>query len=308
MIEGIRWPDGVTCPHCGTVDAATKLHGAAHRPGLYQCNSCRGQFTVTTGTVMHRSRISLVKWVIAVYLICSSKKGASALQVQRQIGIGNYQTAWHLCHRIRYAMAHGWDAKLGADGGTVEADECYTGGKPRRGDRAKKGMGKRGRGTKKTPVVALIDRERGRAIAVPVADVSSEVVGALLDRHVDKSARLMTDEANVYIVKGREFEGGHRTTKHSLDEFSRREIDHVTGAAIVVHSNTAESFFSLLKRQHIGAHHHWSPEHLHRYLAELTFRWDRRKDSDYSRTVDAIKGMEGKRLTYDALPSGSAWQ
>lgn len=245
---------------------------------------------------------------MAIFLICSSKKGTSALQVQRQLNIGSYKSAWHLCHRIRFAMDHGWDIKFGVNGGVIEADECYTGGKPRRGDRKTKGFGKRGRGTKKTPIVALIDRENGRAVAMPVREISTNIINSILNKHADKSASLMTDEANVYIDAGRAFSGGHHTTKHCLDEFSRHDTDPDTGADIHVHSNTAESYFSLMKRQHIGAHHHWSKQHLHRYCAELSFRWEHRRETDWDRTVAAIRGVAGKRLTYNALPTGSAWQ
>jgi transposase-like protein len=304
LIERIRW-DGAppVCPHCGVVDEATKLNGTAHRKGVYQCRACRKQFTATVGTVLHRSRVPLVKWLMAIFLICSSKKGTSALQIQRQLNLGSYKTAWFLCHRIRYAMEHGWDAQLGEDGGTVEVDETWVGGKPRRGEKKRKC----GRGTTKTPVVALVDR-RGRAVAVPVKDVGSLTLGSILRKHIDRSATLMTDENSSYTGPGKAFKGGHHFTTHNKDEFSRHDTDPVTGADIHVHSNTAESYFSLLKRQHIGAHHKWSDEHLHRYCAELSFRWERRKQTDWERTVAAIKGADGRRLTYDALPSSSPWQ
>jgi transposase-like protein len=304
LLEDIRWPDGVTCPHCGTVNESTLLQGEAHRPGLFQCNACRGQFTVTTGTIMHRSRISLVKWVLAFHLMCSSKKGVSALQIKRQLRLGSYQTAWHLCHRIRYAMTQGPLAgKLGAMGGIIEADETYVGGKPRTGHTDER---KRGRGTSKTPVVALVERG-GRVRFATVDRINAESLGGFVREHADKSATLMTDEACEYETVGKEFAGGHYATKHSADEFAKTEVTK-DGRTLRVHSNTAECVFSLLKRGYVGTFHQWSPQHTDRYTTEFEFRWDRREDTDFERTQDAIRMSEGKRLTYDALPSGSPWQ
>lgn len=303
FLERIRWRDGVACPHCGVVGDSTLMQGKAHRKGLYQCNSCREQFTVTTGTIMHRSRLSLVKWVLAFHLMCSSKKGISALQLQRQLNIASYQTAWHLCHRVRYAMENGPLAgKLGENGGTVEADETYVGGKARRGVPSDDPR----HVPVKTPVVALIDRELGRARAIAVAHVDADTLKTIMREHVDKSARVMTDDAPVYDWTDAEF-AGHKTTTHSKDEFSRRERAE-DGSTIHVHSNTAESFFSLLKRGHIGSFHKWSPRHLHRYCSEFGFRWTWRRVSDFERTVKAIEQGDGVRLTYSALPSESPWQ
>jgi len=132
LLEGIRWPNSVRCAHCGS-EKVTKLEGDKHRDGVYQCNetACREQFTVTVGTILHKSKIPLVKWVMAFHLLCSSKKGISAHQLYRQLGLGSYKTAWHLCHRIRWAMCNGEDkVLLGLNGGIVEADETYIGGKP----------------------------------------------------------------------------------------------------------------------------------------------------------------------------------
>lgn len=305
FLEKIRWPDGVACPHCGVVDSSTRMHGTAHRPGLFQCNACRGQFSVTTGTIMHRSHVTLAQWILAFYLMCSSKKGVSALQLQRQLGLGSYQTAWHLCHRVRYAMANGpLVGKFGADSGTVEVDETFVGGKARRGvpkDNPK-------HNPVKTSVVALIDRDKGTARAMPVANVDADTMKAIMRKHIDKTARIMTDDANVYDWTGEEFEGGHRTTVHSRDQFAKWQFDANYGASIRVHSNTAESFFSLLKRGHVGSFHKWSPRHLHRYCTEFEFRWTMRKATDTERTLKAIRQSDGVRLTYSALPSDSPWQ
>lgn len=149
--ERIRWPNGPVCPHCDSVEA-TKLEGKAHRAGLYKCRGCEGQFTATVNTIMEDSHLSIRTWLMAFAILCSSKKGVSALQLQRQLELGSYRTAWHLCHRIRHAMAQ--EPLAGLLKGTVEVDETYVGGKPRKGTGKHAG----GRGTKKVPVVALVER------------------------------------------------------------------------------------------------------------------------------------------------------
>ena len=304
MLERIRWPEQTTCPHCGTVGESTKLNGKSHRAGLYQCRACRKQFTVTTGTIMHRSRLPLVKWILAFHLMCSSKKGISALQLKRQLSLRSYQTAWHLCHRIRFAMANdGQGGLFGEDGGIVEADETFVGGKARRGE--PKDSPKRI--PLKVPVVALVDRKKGRAKTVIVTNVNGDATKEILREHVDPSATIMTDDSPVYDWTGDEFAGGHHSTVHSHNEFSRRGKGR-DGLPLHIHSNTAESFFSLLKRGHVGAFHKWGPQHVHRYCSEFDFRWNHRKEADIERTVAAIKAGEGRRLTYDTLPTGSAFQ
>ena len=154
-LEGLRWPDGPVCPHCQSTDV-TRMNGEAHRPGCIQCNNseCRQQFTVTVKSVMESSKVSLVKWVLAFHLICSSKKGFSALQLQRELGLGSYRTAWFMMHRIRHALAEG-ELTEPTMQGAVEADESYFGGKPRHSNKHKDAPAKRGRGTKKTPVVVF---------------------------------------------------------------------------------------------------------------------------------------------------------
>jgi len=264
------------------------------------------QFTVTVGTVMHRSKLSLKKWILAIFLMVSSKKGISALQLQRQLNIASYQTAWHLCHRVRLAMTEGPLAKkLGSQSKVVEADETYIGGKPRRGDKHSDRPRRQGV-TTKTPILVLVERG-GKAISKPVPETKGGVPADFVRENADLSGTLMTDESNLYTKVGREFEGGHHSVKHSLDEFSR--VDPAKdGGTVVAHNNTAESFFSLVKRGHIGAFHKWGTQHIHRYMAEFDFRWNRRKDTDTERMVAAIKGIEGRRLTYDTLPTGSPWQ
>src|ERR1700722_3695777 len=195
--ERIRWPNGPVCAHCGS-DKATKLEGDAHRAGLYKCRDCGEQFTATIGTIMEDSHLSIRTWLMAFAILCSAKKGVSALQLQRQLGIGSYRSAWHLCHRIRHAMKQ--EPLKGLLAGTVEVDETYVGGKPRKRNKRPGAMDpaserpqRTGRGTKKAAVVALVERG-GRVRAKPVDRVdAAHLQGAIRD-HVDRSSRLMTDE------------------------------------------------------------------------------------------------------------------
>lgn len=287
--ERIRWPNGPICHRCGSVEV-TKLAGEAHRVGLYKCRGCDEQFSSTTGTILEQSHIEIRKWLMAFAILCSAKKGVSALQLRRQLELGSYRTAWHMAHRIRHAMSQEPLASLlGTGGGTVEVDEAYIGGKPRHPQGPPKGPkhSRRGRGTKKTPVVALVERG-GRARSWPVKHVDSATLKDAIRKHVDPSARIMTDELNVYQGIGTEFEGGHETVNHSEREYVRGDV----------HSNTIEGYFALLKRGVYGSFHHVSPQHLHRYCDEFSFRWDHRKIDDDERITEAIKSAEGKRLKY----------
>jgi transposase-like protein len=295
--EQIRWPNGRVCPHCGSVES-TKLQGKAHRVGLYKCSGCAGQFTATIGTILEDSHLPIRTWLMAFSILCSAKKGVSALQLQRQLGLGSYKSAWHLAHRIRHAMAREpLKGLLGAGGGTVEVDETYVGGKPRKptgapipGDRSRR---RRGRGTPKTPVVALVERD-GRARAHVILDVTAPTLKETVRAHVDPSARLMTDELRSYSGLGKEFAGGHEVVNHSAGEYARGDAT----------TNTVEGFFGLFKRGVMGSFHHISEKHMNRYLNEFSFRWDLRKVSDGERTVEAIKASEGKRLMY-RVPVGN---
>ena len=276
-IEKIRWPNGPVCPHCEH-EKAYELNGKAHRPGLYKCAECRKQFTVTVGTVMHRSHITLKQWIMAFHLMCSSKKGVSALQLQRNLGLGSYKSAWHLAHRIRYAMRQ--EPMKSLLKGTVEVDETYVGGKSREGIT--------GRGSeRKTPVVALVERN-GKAHAKPVKRVNATELKGAIREAVDSQARIMTDEWPAYMGIGHEFAGGHGIIKHGKGEFSRGDIN----------TNAAESYFALLKRGVHGTFHHVSKDHLARYCDEFSFRWNYRKVNDDARAAAAIYSSGGKRLAF----------
>jgi transposase-like protein len=277
-LEGLRWADGVVCPHCGESEREPyRLKSKATKRRLWKCRACRKQFTVTVGTIFESSHVPLNKWLAAFYLLCSSKKGMSAHQLHRMLGV-QYRTAWFMFHRIREAMSDpSFSSRLG---GVVEVDETYIGGQ-------RKKHGERGRmRLHKVPVVALIERG-GRVRSERVASVSAKELKGAIRRYVDPSARIMTDEWSAYRNLDREF-ADHQTVQHSYGEYGRGEV----------HINTAEGYFANLKRGVNGIYHHVSPAHLHRYLAEFDFRWNARDVSDSRRTVAALVGAEGKRLKY----------
>lgn len=277
-LERIRWPDGAACPHCGDT-SVTRLQGKSTRPGTFKCRGCRKQFTVTVGTIFHGSHIPLRKWIMAFHLICASKKGLSALQLQRMLGLGSYKSAWHMAHRVRHAMRS--EPLAGMLKGTVEVDEVYLQGRPR-----EKGTGYQTRTDRQKPVVAMVERG-GDAYAYATKRVTGDTVKPAIYALVDRGAKIMTDESKVYFGLHHHFQGGHHTTNHKQGEYLRGDV----------HSNSVESFFSLLTRGVVGAFHHVSFRHLPRYCHEFTFRWNYRKATDGERTMAALKATEGQRLT-----------
>jgi transposase-like protein len=282
VFEAIQWPDGATCPHCGLIETVAPLGGKSMGPGWYWCSQCREKFTVRVGSVMERSHIPMHKWLLAFRLLNASKKGMSAHQLHRMLGVA-YRTAWFMAHRIREAMKR--EPLVGLLHGTVEVDETYVGGKPRPEAGAPKA--KRGRGTKKTPVVALVERN-GRVRARKIDRVDGVTLKGAIRENVDRKARIMTDEWSAYRGIGSEFAGGHQTVNHGIGEYARGDV----------FTNTAESFFALLKRGVVGSFHHISKQHLDRYCDEFSFRWDYRSTTDSDRTAIALRQTKGKRLTY----------
>lgn len=286
--ERIRWPNGPYCPHCGNADQE-RIYKITPNPkkkvrhGLYKCAECRDQFTVTVGTVMEDSHIPLNKWLIAFYMMCASKTQVSALQLQRQLEIGSYRTAWFMCHRIRYALQDPDPTdKLK---GTVEADETYVGGRRR-------GKG-RGYVANKTAVVSFLERDgRVRSTVPGGSKVSGDALAALLRAHVSKAAALNTDESPLYTAVGKEF-ASHDTVNHSREEYGRRDV--ATGRHAT--TNAVEGFFGNAKRSIDGTHHHVSGRHLSLYMSELDFKFNTRRGTDGARTVSGIQRIEGKRLT-----------
>jgi transposase-like protein len=288
--ERLRWPNGPVCPHCGSVQVY-RLQGEATRAGLLKCRDCKGQFTVTVDTVMEDSHLSLSVWAKAFHLMASSKKGMSALQLQRNLGLGSYRTAWHLAHRIRYAMEQ--DIKPGMLKGQVQADESWVGGKIRVFEPG--GEIRRSQFENKTPVVALVETD-GKVRSKPVEMVDASTLRSALHECVDTSAQIVTDEHVAYPSAVANFTGGHETVNHSQKQYARKIWKD--GKIETITTNTAESFFSLLKRGVYGTFHHVSKQHLHRYCSEFDFRWNGMELMDSQRRDLAVMGAEGKRLFY----------
>ena len=286
-LESIRWANGITCPHCGVIDKFYKLLGDAHRPGLYKCSECREQFSVTVGTVFESSKIKLHIWMQACHLMSASKKGMSAKQLERMLGV-SYKTAWFMSHRIREAMNIAPSGKLGGDFGMVEVDETYW------GNICKHKPGARG-GDHKMKVVFLVDRQTGEKRSVHVADVSADTLKPVLKKHVDEHTTLMTDEAAVYKKIAPEF-AGDESVNHSREEY-------VNKIRPWVHSNTVESSFALLNHGLYGTFRSVSEQHLQRYATEFDFRWTYRIETGYNdvqRQQMILSNIAGKRITYGA--------
>jgi transposase-like protein len=286
-LEAIRWPDGPVCPHCGCCDPERIAlgKGKKHRPGLYYCADCNGQFTVTVGTVFERSKISLCKWLFAMHLMGSSKKGISAHQMHRMMGV-TYKTAWFMMHRIREAMRDGNPAPMGGEGGQVQADETYYGNTSKRSKAYRKGL------NRKAVVVALVDPGNGqaRAFHMPTGASAGEVRDILV-RNADRKSTLVSDESKLYTKVGAEFIA-HQTLIHSGREYVNK--DGFT-------TNNVENFFGTFKRGMRGTYHLCGEQHLQRYLDEFAFRYNNRSGlgvSDGERAALIAKGIEGKRLTY----------
>jgi len=277
-LELLLWPNGAVCPHCGCLDKGSKIKGG--RAGLYFCNACREQYTVTVGTVFERSKIPLNKWVLATHLMSASKTGISAHQLHRMLGI-TYKSAWFMCHRIREAMKDTGNTPMGGTEIEVQVDETYQGNTSKRAKGYQKGM------RHKQQVVALVEPSSGRVKAFHVKNTTADQVRDILFTNVRRSSTLVTDESNLYINTGKAYRD-HQTVKHSKNNYVNKEG---------FHTNNVENFFGVFKRS-LKAHIVVSEQHLDRYVAESAFRYSNRKISDFERAEEALKGAEGKRLTY----------
>jgi transposase-like protein len=277
--ESIRWPNGPYCPHCGAFDTVAPLGGESKGPGWYWCNKCREKFTVRVGSVLERSHIAMHKWLLAIRLMTGSKKGISAHQLHRMLGVA-YRSAWFMAHRIRLAMDDSAPSALGGEGKFVEADETYIDGKARN---------RKGKTPKKEAVFSLVERG-GKSRSFHVANVTATTLRPIIVSAASTDSHFRTDESGVYWSVGEEFKT-HQTVVHAAEEYVRGDA----------HTNTAEGYFSILKRGIYGVYHHVSEAHLHRYLAEFDFRYSNRiklgiDDTERARRV--IVGTGGKRLRY----------
>jgi transposase-like protein len=294
-LESLRWPEGPYCPHCGSLNATrlpaqrgrkTKAHPeGALRCGVIQCNDCREQYTVTVGTVFESSKIGLHKWVLATFLLCSSKRGMSGHQLARMLGV-TQKTAWFMSHRIREAMKPTDDqGPLGGEGKVVEADETFVGGKEKNRHKSKRATRRLGGSWGKETVFSLVERD-GSVRSTHVVSVTAANLKPIMVAQIDAATTLMTDDAGQYRYMHRAFK--HEIVNHGAGEYVR-------GAA---HTNTVEGYFSIFKRGVIGTYYHMSAKHLHRYCVEFDFRYNTRKGNDFERCELALKGIAGKRLTY----------
>ncbi len=293
-LEKNLWPDGPVCPHCGVIGEAYKLQSkpgtkSQLRKGVYKCAACREPFTVTVGTIFEDSKIPLHKWLLAVHLLCSSKKGISAHQLMRNLELGSYRTAWFMAHRIRYAMKQ--EPLTSMLTGTIEIDETYIGGKLRCGTHGRR-PGERTKDylspvSNKAAVVSVLQRG-GRVQSLHVERVTAKNLKPIVNQMVAKDARLMTDTSTVLASAGSKRK--HFKVNHSVGEYVRRE------KGIVITTNAVEGYFANLKRGINGVYHQVGKQHLHHYLSEFDFRYNARDISDGDRTRLAIKGTTGKRL------------
>jgi transposase-like protein len=280
-VESRLWPDGPVCPHCGSVNEATKLKGKTTRPGLWKCRACRKPFTVRMGTVFESSHVPLHIWLQAIYLMCSSKKGIATRQLHRTFG-GSLKTAWFLGHRLREAMTVlkvDETDPLGGANLVVEADETFVGGKA---------ANRKGKIPPKAPVLSLVERD-GRVRSFHVPNVTAQTLKPIIVANVNKARCLRSDESPVYWSIGRVF-AGHGAVNLSAQEYVR---------GVFWHTNTTENYF--FKRGIYGCYFHVSETHLHRYAAEFDFRYNNRIGlgiDDQTRADRALVGAKGKRLTY----------
>ena len=284
FVEARVWPNGPVCPHCGNKERIGKMNGKSHRIGVYKCYACRKPFTVKIGTIFEDSHIPLRLWLQAIYLVAASKKGISSNQLHRTLGI-TLKSAWFMSHRIREAMREGDLTPLGRNGGTVESDETFLWNDPE--------IPKR-RGYKhKNKILSLVDRDAGTSRSMVVDNVNAKTLVPVLKENIAHEARIITDDAGQYYYLKDHF-ADHGVVCHSAGEY-------VSMKDPTIHTNTAESYFSVFKRGMKGVYQHCAKKHLHRYLAEFDFRYNyrlRKNINDEDRAKIILSGVCGKRLTY----------
>lgn len=286
-LEAIRWPEGPVCPYCGVTDESKALGGQSMGDGWFHCSACRKKYTVRVGTVYERSHVPLHKWVLATHLLCASKKGMSAHQLHRMLGV-TYKTAWFMAHRIRESMRDTSVTPMGGNGQPVEADETYIGRvkEPKLTRTSGQPFIKSGKKAQKLAVVSLVERG-GNVRSFHVQRADKVTVTAIVNQNLTREATLYTDESRLY-TDAHKLVAEHEMVHHTSKEYARGPV----------HTNTVEGYFSIFKRGMRGVYQHCQEKHLHRYLAEFDFRYNGRKIEDDARAVLAHRGAEGKRLTY----------
>jgi transposase-like protein len=290
-VESEIWPNGRVCPHCGVVYRSGPLKGKSTRIGVYKCYACRKPFTVKIGTIFESSHVPLHIWLQAIHLICSSKKGFSANQFARILGV-DIKTGWFIGHRIREAMDESGSGQLGGERKTLEVDETFQGfvkGGPKWILHPEYGWQRQRAYGDKRKIVTLVERG-GKARSVKVENVTAREVRRVVMENADTASHLHTDQAHMYRAIGRRF-ASHEAVDHGAEEWVRGDA----------HTNTVEGFFSIFKRGMTGIYQHCSERHLHRYLAEFDFRYSHRIKlgvDDAERARLALQGVVGKRLAY----------
>lgn len=309
FVEARVWPQGRVCPHCGVIGESSAMKGESTRIGTYKCYACRKPFTVKIGTILEKSHVPMHLWLQAIFLIASSKKGISANQLHRTLGV-TLKTAWFMSHRIREAMAAKGGGMMGGPGSVVEVDETYYGkreeapkakkdGKPFKNDRQGVRLTRRyaqGHGHLR-PVVALVERG-GNSRVFHVDQADRETVAKIVKDNVHPESRLHTDESRIYKGADQAF-AAHETVNHSKKEYARGDVT----------TNTVEGYFSVFKRGMKGTYQHCKEKHLHRYLAEFDFRYNQRTAlgvGDAQRSEELLRGVVGKRLTYQTTRGKAA--
>ncbi|MCH7831817.1 MAG: IS1595 family transposase [Proteobacteria bacterium] len=277
-LEKIRWPDGPVCAFCGQLSTVRPVRGKSMGPGWYYCTDCQDKFTVRVGTIYERSHIPLHKWVMAMHLMAASKKGISAHQLHRMLGI-TYKSAWFMSHRIREAMRDDNPSPMGGPGSAVQADETYYGQK-------KGATRRRGGSGHKHAIVSLITD--GKARSFHVARANAKTVRQILVTNVRRETELHTDESRIYKQVGEEF-ADHKTVIHIRGQYVGPSGES---------TNKVENYFSIFKRGMRGVYQHCADKHLQRYINEFDFRYSTRDLEDADRADLAHKQAEGKRLTY----------
>jgi transposase-like protein len=280
-VEARLWANGRPCPHCGVFDRSGALKAKGDRIGLYKCYACRKPFTVKIGTIFEKSHIQMRDWLYAIHMICSSKKGVSANQLHRTLGI-TLKSAWFMGHRIREAFRSGSLVPMGGVGRTVEADETFIG--------RKEGTIKRRGHGHKNAVLSLVDRNSGQVRSFHIEGTSAADIIPIIKANVAKETAMMTDEGGHYFTLSDHF-ASHENVSHKADEYVRGSV----------HTNTVEGFYSVFKRGMKGVYQHCSEKHLRRYLTEFDFRYSNRVKlgvNDVARADRALNGVVGKRLTY----------